>query len=197
MSNSARVLSSASRWRTAGRGRTGKRAAQRPSITKAHALFKRREKVAWGTAEARKGSPPKTARPSAKQGSKATRVKTIIHKVKRVEARNPGASLSAAQAKAVNSRPCQMLAISISAGLVEMNCRNRFASIGLFRHSLYQRPVSSACWIASLRRCNSSAVISLSPRRDSISFSRESPKKRRSTSRTSEKPASSSATRGT
>ena len=166
---------------------------QRPSITKAHALFKRREKSAWGIAKAGKESVPNSARPSAKQGSKATRVKTIIHSVKRVEARNPVASLSAAQAKAVNSRPCQMLAISNSAGPVEMNCRNRFASIGLFHHS---RPGSSACWIASLRRCNSSAVISLSPSRDSISFSRESPKKRRSTSRTSEKPASSSATSG-
>jgi hypothetical protein len=65
----------------------------------------------------------------AKQGSKATSRKTIIHKVKRVEARNPEASLSAAQAKAVNSNPCQMLAISSSAGLVEINCRNKIASI--------------------------------------------------------------------
>src|ERR1700722_8273032 len=76
-------------------------------------------------------STPNQARPRAKHGSKATARKMINHKVKRVDARSPGASLSATHAKAVNSKPCQMLEISSSAGLVEMNCRNSIASMGL------------------------------------------------------------------
>ena len=71
----------------------------------------------------------KNPRQTAKHGSKATTRKTINHIVKRAEARKPGASLSPVQAKAVNTNPCQMLAISSSAGLVEIKCRNKIASI--------------------------------------------------------------------
>src|SRR3984885_8314023 len=102
--------------------------AQTASRAKAQATFRWRENVCGG-GEGSPGSAPNKLRPSAKQGSKATSRKTIIHNVKRVEARNPEASLSAAQATAVNNNPCQMLAISSSAGPVEMKCPNKIASM--------------------------------------------------------------------